>query len=258
MKKWLTVKNVVITMFVSLYLIVSVISTIHAVDLFELTNPRNIAIWLAIAFEFGQLAVLAGLLILDKLDKNLVWAIFIVLTTFQIMANGFYSYINIFESGMQDWSELMALNELNIVTQKRILSGVTGGILPLIALGFIKSLLDYIKPSNDDSKEQLEVEDNDDSKEQPEPEFEVEDFDDSKEQLEPKHLNEESDVSLIEQPEPEFEVEDNNDLNDGSVISTNREMIESLSNDEDIDEEFSNKNRTDFEKKSVIQNNNNS
>ena len=35
------------------------------------------------------------------------------------------------------------------MAQKRLLSFVSGAILPLVALGFIKSLVDYIKPESD-------------------------------------------------------------------------------------------------------------
>jgi hypothetical protein len=46
----------------------------------------------------------------------------------------------------QGWSELFGLIEEDIVYQKRVLSAVSGAILPLVALGFVKSLVDYIKP----------------------------------------------------------------------------------------------------------------
>jgi hypothetical protein len=46
----------------------------------------------------------------------------------------------------QGWSELFGIIEEEVVYQKRILSAVSGAILPLVALGFIKSLVDYIKP----------------------------------------------------------------------------------------------------------------
>jgi hypothetical protein len=44
------------------------------------------------------------------------------------------------------WSELFGLSEEDPIFQKRILSVISGAILPLVALGFIKSLVDYIKP----------------------------------------------------------------------------------------------------------------
>jgi uncharacterized membrane protein YhiD involved in acid resistance len=53
------------------------------------------------------------------------------------------------------WSELFGLNEEDILMQKRIVSIVLGAVLPLIALGFIKALVDYINPVK--NKEDVEV-----------------------------------------------------------------------------------------------------
>lgn len=139
-------KYSVIGTFVSLYLVVSVISTIHVVEFFDLTNPKWLSVSLAVAFELGAAASLASLIALDKMNKFLVWALFIVLTCMQAMGNSYYAYINIQDFSM--WSELFGLAEEEIIYQKRILSIISGAILPLVALGFIKSLVDYIKPED--------------------------------------------------------------------------------------------------------------
>ena len=57
----------IISTFVTLYLIVSVISTIHVIDFFKLSNPDWLAISLAIAFEIGAAASLASLIALKKM-----------------------------------------------------------------------------------------------------------------------------------------------------------------------------------------------
>jgi hypothetical protein len=62
------------------------------------------------------------------------------------MGNTYYAYTNI--QDFQGWSELFGLIEEDIIFQKRILSIISGAILPLVALGFIKSLVDYIKPED--------------------------------------------------------------------------------------------------------------
>ena len=64
----------------------------------------------------------------------------------QAMGNTYYAYTNI--QDFQGWSELFGLIEEDIIFQKRILSIISGAILPLVALGFIKSLVDYIKPED--------------------------------------------------------------------------------------------------------------
>jgi len=140
-----TVKYFIISTFVTLYLLVSVISTIHVISFFELSNPQWLAVSLAIAFEIGAAASLASLITLDKMNKGIVWGLFIILTFMQAMGNTYYAYINL--ENFQGWIELFGLSEEEPIYQKRILSIVSGAILPVVALGFIKSLVDYIKPS---------------------------------------------------------------------------------------------------------------
>ncbi len=143
MKK-VIVDRFVIGTFVALYLAVSVISTIHVIEFFSMSNPYWLAVSLAIAFELGAAASLASLITLDKMNKGLVWALFITITLMQMQGNMYYAFKNI--QDYQQWSELFNLIEEDALYQKRILAFVSGAILPLVALGFIKSLVDYIKP----------------------------------------------------------------------------------------------------------------
>lgn len=144
--KWLS--RFIIGTFVSLYALVSIISTIHVIDFFELSNPYWLAVTLAIGFEFGAAASLASLVILDKMNKTLVWALFITITLMQMQGNMYYAFTNL--EDFQSWSELFDLIEEEPIFQKRVLAAVSGAILPLVALGFIKSLVDYIKPDGEE------------------------------------------------------------------------------------------------------------
>jgi hypothetical protein len=138
------VHRFIIATFVSLYLLVSIISTIHVIEFFKLSNPQWLAVSLAIAFELGAAASLASLVILDKMNKTLVWMLFGTITLMQMQGNMYYAFVHM--EDFQGWSELFGLIEEDVVYQKRVLSAVSGAILPLVALGFIKSLVDYIKP----------------------------------------------------------------------------------------------------------------
>ena len=139
--------NFVIGTFVALYLIVSLISTIHVIAFFELSNPYWLAVSLAIAFEIGAAASLSSIIILGKVDKRLVWFLFILLTGMQAMGNTYYAFTNL--ENYKDWIDLFGLNDMEVIAQKRILSIVSGAILPIVALGFIKSLVDYMKPDTE-------------------------------------------------------------------------------------------------------------
>lgn len=140
--KW--VSRFIIGTFVSLYLLVSIISTIHVIDFFELSNPYWLAVSLAIGFEIGAAASLASLITLDKMNKSIVWALFITITAMQMQGNMYYAFRYL--EDYQGWVELFNLIEWEPLAQKRLLAFVSGAILPLVALGFIKSLVDYIKP----------------------------------------------------------------------------------------------------------------
>lgn len=154
MKKNKLVGGFIIGTFVMLYILVSLISTIHVIDFFELSNPRGMAIALAVAFEIGAAASLASLITLDKMNKTLVWALFIAITAMQMQGNMYYAFMNL--GDYQTWSELFNLIEEEPLFQKRVLAFVSGAILPLVALGFIKSLVDYIKPEGEMKEETIE------------------------------------------------------------------------------------------------------
>lgn len=139
----------IISIFVLLYLFVSLISMLHVVDFFELSNSKMMAISLAIAFEVGAAASLASIIVMHKMKKGIVWSLFILLTLMQIMGNMYNSYSNL--ADFQLWIELFGLEDKPIIFQKRILAAISGMPLPLIALGFIKALTDYIRPTQEDT-----------------------------------------------------------------------------------------------------------
>jgi hypothetical protein len=139
------IKWTIITIFVLLYVITSSISTIHVIEFFKLSNPDWLGISLAIAFEIGAAACLGAIIILEKTAKWLVWSLFIIITLVQMMGNVYFAYVHVHD--YQSWIELFGLSEEEPIFQKRVLSITSGAILPIVALGFIKSLVDYIKPS---------------------------------------------------------------------------------------------------------------
>ena len=143
----------IIVAFVLVPLIVSVVSTIHVISFFLLSNDSLLALVLAIAFEIGALSALAGLIVMDKINKSTVWFIFILLTLFQMMGNAYYSYDTvsfkiISNNGLiKNFSELFGLDNSDaegIVFIKRIIAILSGAILPIISLSFLHLLIRYI------------------------------------------------------------------------------------------------------------------
>lgn len=143
----------IIGIFVSLYFLVATISMINSVAFFDLSHSGLMSWSLAIGFELGAAASLAAIIILDKTNKTMVWSLFLLLTAFQMMANSFHAFINL--EDYMGWIELFGLEEEEPLFQKRILSIVSGAVLPVVALGFIKSLTDYIRPEETVTEEEV-------------------------------------------------------------------------------------------------------
>jgi len=216
------VSGFIIGTFVTLYLMVSVISTIHVIDFFKLSNPNWLAISLAIAFEVGAAASLASLIALKKMNKGLVWMLFFLLTAMQAMGNTYYAYVNL--KDFTAWIELFGLMEEDIIFQKRVLSIVSGAILPIVALGFIKSLVDYIKPEEETTKE---LEQNTEEKKEQEIEPEKE----SEEKVELEIAQEETIYNNINEPLI-------NNISDGDLlIDSGGSLHEEIKQDQDQIEE---------------------
>jgi hypothetical protein len=144
----------IISIFVSLYFLVATISMINSVAFFDLSHSGLMSWSLAIGFELGAAASLAAIIILDKTNKTMVWSLFLLLTAFQMMANSYHAFVNL--EDYMGWIELFGLEEEEPIFQKRVLSVVSGAVLPLVALGFIKSLTDYIRPENAELPEQTD------------------------------------------------------------------------------------------------------
>jgi hypothetical protein len=128
--------------FASLYILVAVISLICSTEFFALAHGGTMSWVLAIGFEIGAMACLLSTLILPRNKQGLVWIMFVILTLFQCMSNTYMAYAHL--ENFTGWIELFGLNELEPMAQKRILASISGAILPLVALGFIRIMANLI------------------------------------------------------------------------------------------------------------------
>jgi hypothetical protein len=147
----------IIIAFMIVPLVTSLVSTIHVVSFFELSNYYTLSIILALAFELGALSSLAGLVAMDKINKSTVWIIFILLTVFQMMGNTYYSYDTTTskmaaDSGLiKNFTELFGFDifdNTDVIFVKRIIAIFSGAILPVISLCFLHLLVSYLVKSN--------------------------------------------------------------------------------------------------------------
>jgi hypothetical protein len=137
-------KKLTIAIFSLLYILVSFVSTIHIINFFELSNSHWLSVTLGIAFELGAAASLCSIAFLERANRYVVWGLFVILTLFQVQANMFVTFRDLHD--YKSWVELFWLSAADPITQKRIISIVAGAILPIVALGFIKALVDYMRP----------------------------------------------------------------------------------------------------------------
>lgn len=163
MKKDKIIKYGTMGSYLLLYIIVAVVSLISSIHFFNLAHQGWMSTVLACSFEIGQMACLFGALTRRKKEFDIVWIMFVVLTLFQCMANTYAAYIGL--TDYTSWSELFGLVDMEPMDQKRIIAGISGAILPLIALGFVKCLTDYLNESErKNTAEEIEEKVDDDVK----------------------------------------------------------------------------------------------
>ena len=134
--------------YLTLYVVVMIVSLISSIDFFKMAHGGWMSVTLAVGFEIGQAACLFGALTRKKEGFDFVWLVFILLTLFQAAANTYSAYIHLHD--FSGFSELFDLVELEVITQKRILAIVSGAILPIVALSFVHVLTDYLKELNNE------------------------------------------------------------------------------------------------------------
>lgn len=121
-------------------ILVAIISISHVVSWYNLSNPISWSIYLSISVEIAAMvAIIASSLRI----KGGAWAIFIIVTLIQMMGNIFYSYKGIDENGelFKSWVELtgpiwemLGSKTTDVISMKRWLAFLEGGLLPVISL----------------------------------------------------------------------------------------------------------------------------
>ena len=128
------------TMFLVPIILVAGISISHVVAWYDIANPINWAIYLSIAIEVGAMTALVAAT--NKI-KGGVWFMFGLVTLIQMIGNIFYSYKEIDATSdlFKSWVELtsplwesLGSDVTDVVSLKRWLAFLEGGLLPIISL----------------------------------------------------------------------------------------------------------------------------
>ena len=170
------------------YLLMMIVSLVSAVDLFTLSHPSFAFGWImSVAIEIS----IAALLIVNRKAPGIKSVLYVLgfITLFQICANTYSAYIHI--ENISPFAELFALDEWEVIDQKRMLAFATGGVLPAICLALI-----YIQ---NEVREQTET-NKTDNKEPDDKAYNTEDAESAEDASSPK--------SHIDQPISESESEE--------------------------------------------------
>lgn len=202
--------RLIIGVFVGLYFLTSTLSMIHVVEFFDITNSYGMAVFLAVAFEIGAAASMASIIVMDRMKMWIVWTLFILLTIIQINGNVYHAFVN--AEDFDAWINLFGLQEESQIFKKRVIAFASGLPLPLIALGFVKALVDYLpnKPQSNIEKDPGSVDTEPDFLEEKEEinkteEVEKEDFEESQKEESDEYPEDE----LVEPGEGKQEDEEN-------------------------------------------------
>jgi hypothetical protein len=144
--------NPIRSMFLIPIFLVAGISISHVVAWYDITNPISWAIYLSIAIEIGAITALIAA---TQRIKGGVWFMFGLVTFVQMVGNIFYSYKEIDPTGelFISWVELTSpIFELfgteptDIISHKRWLAILGGGLLPVISLTSLHFFVKYEEP----------------------------------------------------------------------------------------------------------------
>lgn len=176
-------KRTIVTSFIAVPILSSIISTLHLIDLFELGNPGWLALALAIAIEIGSVASFLTLSILSRVNKTIVWSMFILLFFMQIVGNMYFSYEWITEqiankaSWIDSFKQMTEFftGELEPGDVKMYLTILISWPIPLISVFLLKSAVDYIGSDKQEKESENETETikEPDSEEKPKSFFEM-------------------------------------------------------------------------------------
>jgi hypothetical protein len=150
-------------MFLVPIILVAAISISHVVTWYDMANPINWAIYLSIAIE---IAAMTALIAVDSRIKGGIWFMFGLVTFIQVLGNVFYCYKEIDSNGelFKAWVELtspvwelVGTEVTDVISLKRWLAFLEGGLLPIISLTSLHFFITYKKenenPNNNDKEE---------------------------------------------------------------------------------------------------------
>jgi len=158
MKKSIS-KTTITASFLVVPFLASLISMWHVYKFFGLGDPNWMSAVLSFTLEMASLASFISLSVLDKIKKGIIYFIFVLLLVTQLVGNVYavFDYVNQMLAADPNWLasfvELLTplFGKVDPATYKFALSLFIGIPIPLISLSFLKSLVDYLEVSNNET-----------------------------------------------------------------------------------------------------------
>lgn len=154
----------ILLIFVGVPVLSSIISAIHLIRFVSLGNASFMAVLLAITFELGSIVSFVALSknILQRLHKELLFSIFILLFVLQAFGNVYSSFdymrlTLIKDPTLLDSFREMFFNSIDVTSAKLTLSLIIGLPIPLISLILLKSAIDYFTFGTDETSSVIET-----------------------------------------------------------------------------------------------------
>lgn len=135
-----------------------IVSISHVIVWYSLSNPFIWSVFMSVSIEVGAMAALIAA---TKKIRGTVFFVFSVVTLIQMIGNVFYCYqnININDNLFKYWVELISpllnffgTDTSDVLSQKRWLSFLEGGLLPVISLASLHFFIKYDE-NTDETKE---------------------------------------------------------------------------------------------------------
>ena len=145
MKKILNPKN----LFLMPIILTMIVSMAHVIKWYDMSNPLSWAIFMSISVEVGAMT---SIIARNNRINSGIWFMFGLVTFIQLMGNIFYSYNEIDKNSIlfKDWVELssplfemLGSNISDLVSQRRWLALLQGGLLPMISLASLHFFIKY-------------------------------------------------------------------------------------------------------------------
>ena len=149
----LTIREKIMSIiFISLYILVSFVSISHLFEFIQITDSTSISVLQSIGYALGTAASIFSFTLLNKANRGLVLTLFVILMIMEIIGNVYHAYTHLDLQKVKLFSELLGVDDFESKDQKRIFALLVGLPIVLISMGYIKVLINYIFPTNQETK----------------------------------------------------------------------------------------------------------